>query len=147
MKAAHGKYLESIGLTSETIKRHVGRVIDHAEQLSGQEIIGIFVNDYYDESGSREYESLWLTSEQYLCEVRNFRKTGEYDIDVSPIKKNIMYFRIWTRDYEFESSTKKSRITMECVNRNDTSFQLKAADDNCEKLVKFINSYVKPNMI
>jgi len=146
MKAVYRTYLERIDLSSETLKRNVELVIDYAGKLCNDKIIDIFISDYYEADGSRGYGSLWLISEGYICEARNFRNTGEYDIDVAPIKHAITYYRTSIQDYDFKNATKESRIMVECVNENGTSFQLKACYENCDRLREVIDKYIKPNM-
>jgi len=146
MKAKYEKYLEKIELSSETIKNNVERIIGYAEKLCNEEIINIFVEDYYKEDGSREYGSLWLISERYFCEARNFRSTVEYDIDVARIKEPLIYFRVYIKDYDFKNTNKESRLKIECVNGYETSFQLRAARENCNNLGEIIDKYIKPNM-
>jgi len=146
MKAEYETYLKKMELSSETVKNNVERIIAYTKYLCGEEIINLFVNDYYKEDGSREYGSLWLISEQYMCEARNFRNNVEYDIDMGPIKKGIVYFRVYTKDYDFKNTTKESRLKIEFVNDTSTSFELRASSENCNKLAEIIRDYIKPNM-
>ena len=146
MKAEYETYLEKIDLASETVKNNVELIIDYASKLCNDKIIDIFVNDYYEADGSRGYGSLYLISERYICEARNFRNTGEYDIDVAPIKEGIIYFRTSIKAYDFKNITKESRFMIECVSETGTSFQLKASYENCNKLSEIIDKYIKPNM-
>lgn len=146
MKAEYETYLEKIDLSSENVKNNVELIIDYASKLCNEKIIDIFVNDYYEGDGSRAYGSLFLISERYMCEARNFRNTGEYDIDVAPIKEGIIYFRTRIKDYDFKNTTTESRLMIECATGNGTSFQLRASYENCNKLSEIIDKYIKPNM-
>jgi len=146
MKAKYKAYLEKIGLSSEAVRNNVERIIVYTQELCKEEIIDIFVEDYYTEDGSREYESLWLISERYICEARDFRKTAEYDIDVGRLKEAIIYFRAYIKNYDFKNTTKESRLMIECANDTETSFALKASHENCNKLKEIIDKYIKPNM-
>ena len=146
MKEKYEKYLEKIELSSEPIKNNVERIIDYAEKLCNEEIINIFVDDYYKEDGSREYGSLWLISERYFCEARNFRSTKEYDIDVARVKNSLIYFRAYIKDYDFKSANKESRLRIECANEAETSFQMRASHKNCSNLSEIIDKYIRPNM-
>jgi len=146
MKAKYETYLKKIDLSSETVKNNVELIIDYASKLCNDKIIDIFVNDYYEADGSRAYGSLWLISERYICEARNFRNTGEYDIDVAAIKDGITYFRTSIKDYDFKNAIKESRLTIECASESGTFFQLKASCENCNKLREVIDKYLKPNM-
>jgi hypothetical protein len=146
MKAKYETYLEKIDLSSETVKNNVDLIINYASKLCNDKIIDIFVNDYYEADGSRAYGSLFLVSERYICEARNFRNTGEYDIDVAPIKDGIIYFRTSIKDYDFKNATRESRLMVECASETGTSFQLKASYENCSKLNEIIDKYIKPNM-
>ena len=146
MKSEFKGYLEKIGLRSETIRNNVELIIGYANRLCKEEMISIFVDDYYEADGSRGYGSLWLMSEQYICEARNFRTTVEYDIDVARIKDAVIYYRALIKDYDFKNATKESRFMIECANETGTSFKLKASHENCDRLVEIVNNYIKPNI-
>jgi len=146
MKSKFKAYLKEIDLSSEIIKNNVELIIGYANRLCKEEIIDIFVDDYYEADGSRGYGSLWLMSEQYICEARNFRNTVEHDIDVTSIKDAVIYFRVHIKDYDFENATKESRFMIECANETGTLFQLKASHENCNRLVEIVDNYIKPNI-
>jgi len=145
MKSEFKAYLEKIDLSSEAIEKNVGLIIDYAKRLCKEEIIDIFVNDYYQEDGSRGYGSLYLMSEKYICEARNFRNTVEYDIDVALLKDAVVYFRVYVKSYDFRHSTKESRFTIDCASETGTTFQLKACHENCDRLVEILDNYIRPN--
>ncbi len=48
------------------------------------------------------YGSLWLISKGYFSEVRDFRSTVEYDIDVASIKDGVIYLRTYLKNYDLE---------------------------------------------
>ena len=139
-------YLERIGFSSETIRDNVKVIVGHANRLCNEEMKEIFVVDYYQEDGSRGYGSLWLMSEQFMCEARDFRKTADYDIDVARIKDAVIYYRVRAEKYDFRNATRESRLMVECANDTGTSFQLKACGENCSRLAEVIDNYIKPNI-
>lgn len=146
MKNEFEAYLESMDLSSQKVKDNIELVIRYVTKLCKEEVIDIFVEDYYKDNGSREYGSLWLISNGYLCEVRDFRSTVEYDIDVAPIKDGVIYLRTYLKDYDLKEKSNKSRVRVEFINKQTTDFEWRAAGKNCDKLMELIENYIKPNM-
>lgn len=146
MSFEYEAYLDRMGLSSETIRSSCAVIIGHANRLCKEEIREIFIADYYEEDGSRAYGNLWLMSEQYMCEARDFRKVGKYDIDVARIKDAVIYFRVRGESFDFGVTTKESRLMVECGTESGVSFQLKACGENCSRLAEVIENYIKPNI-
>ncbi len=146
MKEEFKVYLDSIGLTSETVKDNVELIIRYATKIYKEEITDIFVEDFYTDNGSRVYGSLWLISTGYLGEARNFRSTVEYDIDLAPIKDGVSYLRTYLKNYGLEGISSESRVRVMFANKQSTSFELKATSENCNKLMELIENYIKPNI-
>ncbi len=146
MKEEFKVYLDSMGLTSKTVKANIELYIRYARKLCKEDITEIFVEDFYTDNGSREYGSLWLVSTGYVCEARDFRSTVEYDIDIAPIKDGVSYLRTYLKNYDLEGTSNESRVKIMCVNKQSTSFEMKATSENCNKLMELIENYIKPNM-
>lgn len=146
MKKEFKEYLESIGLSSKTVEENIALGIRYATKICKEEIKDIFVADYYKDDGSREYGSLWFISEGYLGEVRNFRSTVEYDVDVASIKCGVVYMRLYIANYDLESTSKESRVRVRFINQTHTEFEMMAASENCNKLMEIIDNNIKPKM-
>jgi len=146
MKEKFRSYLNSVGLSSETIMNNVERVYQYASKLCPEEINDIFVSDFIKENGSREYESLWFLSNNYIMEARNFRNDREYDIDIARYKEWISYYRTNIKDYDLVRASSESRVSLECINSDQTTFVLRASRENCDKLVSVIEDHLKKNI-
>ena len=79
MKKQFADYLSSIGIKELFLKR-AKEVINFYQENIADNIEHIFVNDYIDEQGNRHYESLWLFTEYYMMEAKQFLTKDEFDI-------------------------------------------------------------------
>jgi len=146
MKAEFVSYLDSVGLSSDTVKNNVESIYQYASILCPEEIADIFVCDFIKDDGSREYESLWFFSPNYMMEVRNFRSDRQYDIDLARSKGWIAYYRTYAKDYDFKRASSESRMTIEALNNDTVNMEWKASRDNCDKLKSILENYLKPNI-
>lgn len=146
MKQEFESYLNSIELSSETIIKNVERLYQYASKLCPEEIKDMFVSDFIKENGSREYENLWFFSQNYMMEARNFRNDREYDIDIAKYSEWISYYRTQLKDYDLVSASSESRMSLQFINNDNTTFMLKASRGNCDKLISVIENYVKKNI-
>ncbi|MHC2995399.1 MAG: hypothetical protein IBV53_07870 [Candidatus Atribacteria bacterium] len=136
-------YLKSIDITNA----HRGRVetiYKFYQEICPDEITGIFITDYIEKDGSREYENLWFFSEECCMEAKQF--ITKDDFDITPIKKRVLYWTIQKQDYDFKKATKKSRLYLKLVLDTGIEGELKAAKENCDYLRKIILKYVVPNL-
>ena len=65
------KYIHLIGLSTEIAKRVEKIAYEYKLLIPTLEIEDIFICDYIKEDGSRDYESLWLLSKNYVLEAKN----------------------------------------------------------------------------
>ena len=93
-------YLISMGLDSEVTLKNADKILGIASKLCPEEIKDIFISEFRKDNGSREYESMWLFSDNFILEVRNFR--SEIDIDMSN-NKPIVYFRVQMKGFDYEN--------------------------------------------
>lgn len=115
------------------------------------DITDAFVSEYIDSEGKRQYESLWLFSENYLCEAKQFLTID--DFDYVPIKNKITRWNIKKKDFikknelDISHINSRSRITLEIMISPDTIGTLKASKDNCGHLWKIFRIYIIPNIM
>ena len=137
------KYLESIGIT-KALQERIETIYECCKELCSNELNDIFVTDYLQEDGTREYENLWFFSDKYCMEAKNFITVDDFDI--SPIKKRINYWTIQKQNYDFKKATGKSYLYLRVSCDVKVQLILKAANNNCDYLKEIILKYVVPNL-
>ena len=106
----------------------------------------VFVSEYLDD-GVRRYENVWFfTSDSYYAlEAHDFIRNDH--VDITPITGRVKNLIIRKRDYDFESATEKSRLSIEFVTNLDLEGEMKACKENCDHLKYIILTYFKPNLL
>jgi len=105
MKSEFIEYLEDIGLTKSPLKR-IEAIYEICKELISDDIIDIFVTEYLQDDGSREYESLWFFSDKCFIEAKQFLTT--FNFDISPTKNNIAFWNTKLQKYDFKEGIKKT---------------------------------------
>jgi hypothetical protein len=137
------RYIHTVGLSAEIAKR-VEQIISGYEILNPTiEIEDIFISDYFKQDGSREYESLWLFSKNYILEAKAFSNTDDFDF--AKLMKMVTYWNVKKENYDFESFTDKSRLAINISLKNQITCNFKAARENCDVLKKIFIKYISPN--
>ena len=144
MKDEFLQYLKRISLTDVLINR-IEKIISSYLLLCPEEIVDIFVSEFIKEDGMREYESLWLFSEKYTMEAKQF--IIQDDFDITPLKKRVYYIGIKKQDYDFKEITDKSRLTIDFTLEEMVQGDLKGSKENCEYLLKVFVKHILPNLI
>ena len=107
----------------------------------------LFVSEYRDEDGNREYEGLWVLTERYVSEAEQFVSRGDFDL----VRRDIGLGRVFVerRDYDLGTPTDASRLTVTLnFNRNGAGLvaTLKASGSNCADLSQILREYVVPTL-
>lgn len=144
MKTEWTTYLESIGIQELFLKR-AEEVIDFYQQIYPDQIEDIFVTEYFDKEGNRQYESLWLFSKTWTMEAKLF--LTQDDFDATPLKNQVKYWCIKKTEYNFRESSAKSRMTIEFILLTGISGTLKASGKNCDHLKTVLLKHFMPNAI
>jgi hypothetical protein len=139
------KYLESIGLQESFIKR-VDHVLEFYKKiLVSVEIGDIFISEYLNKDGIREYEALWFFSNQYIMEAKAFLVTDDFDFASG--EKGVRYWNIKKKDYDFEKATELSRLNIEIAYTAGVGGLLKASKENCDHLRYIFLKYIIPKSL
>lgn len=144
MKAEWATYLESIGIQELFLKR-VEKVFDFYQKVYSDQIEDIFVSEYIDEDGNRQYESMWLFSTTSAMEAKNFLQ--EDNFDSTSLRKQVKYWSIKKTEYDFTKATTKSRMVLNFGLLSGISGLLKASKENCDPLKSLFMKYILPNAI
>lgn len=143
MKEIFEEYLQVIGATDPIITR-VESVYNDYKNICPEEITGIFVSEYIEDSGERAYENLWFFSEKYCMETKNF--TQENNIDITPFKKAVHRIFLNRKDYDLNNANAQSRMTLEFSLTIGISGTIKASKENCDRLMNIVNKYIISNL-
>jgi len=145
MKKEFIDYLESIDIKEGVLLDRIESIYKFYSEMCPDEIVDIFVTDYIDSEGRREYENLWFFSDRYVMEAKGFA-AGKDDFDIAPIKDRVEYYEIRKQDYDFKEATDKSRLHLNIKWDTGVSGEFKAAKENCNALIGIILKYVKKNL-
>lgn len=144
MKAEWATYLESIGIQRPFLER-VEEVLNFYQQIYPDQIEDIFVAEYFDKDGNRQYESMWLFSTTSIMEAKKFPR--EDDFDSALLRKQVKYWSIKKTEYNFTKATAKSRMVLYLSLLSGNSCNLKASRRNCDHLKSLFMKYILPNTI
>ena len=143
MKKYFVQYLKSIGIV-ELFYERTESILQFYESLYPNEIEDVFVSEYIDNEGKRQYEDLCFFSSQATMEAKRF--LTDYDFDASPIRERVIYWRMRKTDFDFEKPTEKSRLDIEFGLEHRITGRLKASKENCNHLYHVFKKYILPNM-
>jgi hypothetical protein len=131
-------YLAGIGMSRIGMDK-IEKIYNFYKDSLHEEIKDIFVEDYINKEGSREYESLYLFSNEKIMEARSFLTQDDWDL----LYVDVIYWNIKKENYDFMKATKDSRLNIFVLNSGDIGFDLKASQGNCDKLKDIFFKYIK----
>jgi hypothetical protein len=137
------QYLKTISMSDALIAR-IQVVFQECQLICPEELISILVSEYIKDDDTREYEGLWLFSEKFIMEAKQFVTNDDFDLSV--IKKNVTYCQITKKDFDFSKSSEKSRLSIQFSLSDNLGCSLKSSKDNCDYLMKIITMHVIPNL-
>jgi len=145
MKPGFEEYLKQFEI-SETLMNRIEEIYKIYVDVLGFEIEDIFVSERLDASNKQEFLSLWFFHSEYLFEAKNF--TTELNIDAIVVSKNILHWELKSREYDFRSSTEKSRFTVVIRQVPATLVSdMLATGKNCDQLLNVFQKYIQPNLV
>lgn len=145
MKVEFQEYLNSIGIIGNLIER-IEEIYNFYLEICPEEIEDIFINEYISEDGSREYESVWFFSDNYVMEAQNITKNDADAFDCLRIKNSIIRWEIKKQDYDFHEFSGKSRFNINTRFTNGIIGDMKSSQQNCNHLKEIFQKYIVPNI-
>ena len=138
---SHKAYMESLGLGDLLIGRAeaVLSEIPHMLPLK-QSILEVFICDLLDKDRRRAYTHLWVITEDYMCEAKDFLLRDDFDI-VS--RSRMTYANVTKTNMPGFVGTNDSQMRLE-VNFGDTRIQgvFTATSSNCNNLIALYKRFV-----
>lgn len=138
-------YLNEIGIVSSALLKRIELIYTLCSDMCPDKIEDIFIEDYFTEEGTRDYESLWFFSNLYCLEAKKFLTM--IDLDITPIKQQITYWSVKIQDFNLKESSEKSRFSLHLRFLQGNTGDMKAAKRNCDYLQVIIVKYIKANQI
>jgi hypothetical protein len=119
-------------------------ITSQVETYYNMEFDTIFISNIQNEN-NEEYPSLWLFTNQYVVECKNF--LTNFDIDIAKYENSIKYINIITDNCDAlnnpsQTSTMKLRMTLS----NDTRCIFDALGLNCKRLSDIAKHFLKEYM-
>ncbi len=142
MKAEWIDYLEAIGIKDVFLDR-CKKIFNFYQQIYPDQIKDIFVTEYLDKEGNRQYDSIWFFSETMVMEAKKFLE--EDDFDSVPLNKQVKYWSVKKTEYDFISATTKSRMVIQFSMLYGSGGSLKASRENCDSLKSIFTKYIITN--
>lgn len=144
MKAEWEQYLQAIGIKGPFLLK-VENVLNFYQGIFGNKVDDIFISDFIDKEGNRQFESLWLFTSTFAFEAKQFLK--EDDFDCMTLKNRVDYWQMKKTDYDFKTAGPKSRMLLTIRTNPMVGADFKASAENCDYLKAIFNKYVMPNIV
>lgn len=138
-------YLNAIDITTRAYLKRIELIYTLCSDMCPEEIEDIFVEDYFKEDGTREYDNLNFFSKGYCLGAPRFLTQTE--IIIAPILKRITLWQVKAQDFDFNKASANSRLTLDIKTIHQTEGNFKAARENCTYLQAIIKKYIKPNQV
>jgi hypothetical protein len=133
----------------ESIKNEINAIIKSCKEIKliNVEVEDIFISNFIkdDNEDKKQYDDLWLFSEDYWLEAREFETKSDYII-INPKSIQVSYINIKNKDYKgFKQARDSSKMSLYIYLNNDLLLNLKAAGRNCDHLKEIFLKYFLPH--
>jgi hypothetical protein len=139
------QYLSAIGMGSPLVER-TETVLRTVTSYLPEEPKYIFVSDYRDEEGNRNYESLWVLTETFMSEAKQFVTQGNFDIvrNDSGISRVVVDYD----EFDFDAPREGSRLNVDVTfAAAGVSGSFRASGSNCADLQQVLDGYLLPLLV
>lgn len=138
-------YLSIFNFTKVRIERIESALTLNAKILQN-EILDIFICEIKSApDGNKTFTSLWLITDRYMIECKEF--LTEVDFDITPYVKKIKYCSIQAQKFDFETLEEGSSVEIYFALKGDVKGMITATDENCTHAFNFYKQYVVPNIV
>ncbi len=108
----------------------------------------LFVSEYRDEEGSRNYEGLWILTETVISEATPFTGQGRFDF----IRRDtgLDHVEVEHADFDFQAPVDASRLRVGVTFRrtgSGLSATLRASGSNCADLDQVLRDYLLKTLL
>lgn len=150
MKQEFTEYLRKIGIKG-TLEKRIIQMCEIMYELypgDSEEIDGIFIEDYQDESGQRVYEHLLLFSNYFAIERSNIFE-DESLIGIYRLELPLITVKLAKEHYNLKRTTKNSSLSIEYIysagaDGKYSGVRLRGSKENCKYLMQIHEKYFVP---
>jgi hypothetical protein len=139
------EYFVDLGMAEGLVGRGILAVRTTSDFIS-EPAEHVFVSEYRDEEGNRNYESLWVLTERYISESPGF--VSEQRFDAVPVKHGLARIDLSRESFDFAEATEQSRLTVDITLARSGGVGItgtfKASGDNCTRLSEIVRGYLLP---
>lgn len=136
-------YIDKLNISS-TMRNRIDKVLIMNQKIINDDFKDIIINDTKNQDGALNYNSLWIFSEKYIIECKNFM--SETNFDIAPLRKNVSYAYIKTSNFDLDSASLASTIEVYFSFEKDFSGTLTASGINCNQVIKIYKTYIIENI-
>lgn len=136
-------YLGVLSLT-QVIKDRIDEVIELNTKIKNDDILDIFICEMKNNEGARTYTSLWLFTDKFFIECKDFLTTNNFDL--IPYLGAIKYCSIETIEFDLDVASEKSSVKTYCEFENKLNGNFIATENNCVKAFDIYLKYIVANL-
>jgi hypothetical protein len=140
MKSQWTTYFKSLGMSSVLIRRAT-QACEAFSRIWEDNIEALFVSDYINQDGVREFEDLFLFTPRHIVRVTRFAVQDVLDADAIHPLGNLLIERT---DFDFKHANDKSRLHVRYLTIADFGADLKASGQNCMALTRILRERLAP---
>ena len=144
MKEDFENYFDAIRLDG-AFREKANEIIDFYEGLYPRQLESIFVTEYVDNEGNRQYSNLSLFTSNFTFEAKNFLTQDNFDS--TTIKNTIVYWELVKENYNFKIATQKSRMSLDFSLATGIHGNFRSSGKNCDFLRDIFKKHIIPNEI
>ena len=144
MKTEFTEYLQSLGFTDILLPR-CNELFRMLSDIADEEILDIFVSEYFEEDGSRYYEDFRVFTKTYCLVGVNF--LHEERLAIWKYENRYENINLRSTNYNFKEATALSNLAIHCTRESlqEASLILKSSRENCDHLYYIFKKYLKPH--
>ena len=141
-------YLQSIGMISDVDIQVVQQIFSQGKVLCPEELKTIFISNYKETDGKEQFKDLWLFSDNYVVEAKNFSKQETPKLEMAIFSNNIQAVAFETNNLDFSQKAKdNSRLQVVFYTFNSFWCDHIASGRNCDALMAIYKKYIKNNLV
>ena len=101
----------------------------------------LFVSEYRDDEGNRNYEGLWIFTAKFISEAAPF--TGDRRFDLIRRDIGLDHVAVEDTEFDFDAPVDASRLRVVCTfGRSLVNGTLRASGSNCADLNQVLRDYL-----
>lgn len=140
-------YLLTMEMKSSVDIERVRELFSCGQLMCPEKIRAIFISNYTESEGKKQYKDLWLFSDNYVLEVLNFARQETPKVEMTMFTDNLLYISVEVKNYHFAGKAQKDstlHVFVTMLTRFECDFL--ATGQNCDILYSIFEKYLKNNI-